>query len=49
MALAGELLLLLLAAPALYFPNWLPTWASWVALALLDAALACTKETPGFS
>ena len=35
LTLAGELLLLLLAAPALYFPNWLPTWAPWVALALL--------------
>ena len=35
LTLAGELLLLLLAAPALYFPNWFPTWAPWLSLALL--------------
>ena len=33
--LAGELVCLLLAAPALYFPNWFPAWAPWLALALL--------------
>lgn len=33
--LAGELLCLLLAAPALYFPNWFPVWAPWTSLALL--------------
>ena len=35
LTLIGELLCLLLAAPALYFPNWFPTWTPWVSLALL--------------
>lgn len=33
----GELFCLLLAAPALYFPNWFPSWAPWASLALLGA------------
>jgi len=37
LAFLGESLCLLLATPALYFPNWFPVWASWVSLAVLGA------------
>jgi putative inorganic carbon (hco3(-)) transporter len=41
--LAGEIGGLLLAAPALYFPNWFPSWMLWVSLMLL-ASLWCWRR-----
>ena len=41
--LTGEIGGLLLAAPALYFPNWFPSWMLWVSLMLL-ASVWCWRR-----
>ncbi len=46
-ALAGELLLLLIAAPLLYFPARFPGWASILAMCLLAFTFAWRKRLRG--